>query len=354
MFMKLTKREITGIFLVLVIGPVSFGAWRSFLLAMTNVGVSDAWWPVLWFSFVAVFFFLGAIVWTRELVRFFGVLFIFLPGLFFMHSWEYIVVGVISIACIYFSSTLISGEEDERTHFHFFKCVRAGSFVFVLGLSLLIASGYYVSLKNATWEEIVPRFRVGEQMTSIIFKIASMLNPSFATLSEGDTSVDEFLLSLEQNNKVGTTIAQTDIAEQNILSTYPEISQFLKGKGVTLSFETQSTKTAEEIFLESGRKQIASLVGREVSGDEKISGVLSVALQNKLITLLRGEKETAHIPSPAIPFFLSLLLFLTLLSFASLLAPLCILSAQLLFVFLLWVGWLTMNKTMVEQETLLA
>lgn len=353
MFQNSTKREAFGGALILIIGLCSFEAWQSFSLVMTDGAALSMWWPISWFSVLATIFFLGTIVWKRPFLRIVGAALVFFPGLLFIHSPEYIIAGVISTACMYWGGTSVAQECEERTRFHFFKNVRAGSFLFVLGLSLLLSSGYYVSLKNVSWEEMVPRFRVGDQMTRIIFKVAGFTNPSFAKLSEGEMTVDEFLLSLEQNQQRTDTPPQTNTSQQDLLNAYPQMKQFLDGKSLPLSLGSKSPKTAEELFLDGGRLQIASLVGRPVTGDEKISDILSTAVQNKLVTFLSGEKSTQHVPSQAIPFFLAFLLFLTLLSFASLLVPICILSAQWIFWLSRRFGWLTMSTLMVEQQRLL-
>lgn len=350
--MNFTKREIFGIFLLLVVGLCSFVAWRAFSLVMTDGGVSSIWTPIIWFAFLASIFFLGMIVWKRTFLQFTGGAFVFVSGLFFLRSQEYIIVGAISMMCLYWGSTSVAEECEERTHFHFFKNVKAGSFLFVLGLSLLLSGGYYTFLKDVSWEEMVPRFRIGEEMTGVIFKVAGVTNPSFAKLSDGGMTVDEFLQNLEQNKQDSPLSSQVN-NQQDLLTAYPQMKQFLNGEVLPLSLGSKSPKTAEELFLDGGRAQIASLVGRPVMGSEKMSDVLSSAVQNKLIAFLRGENTTQHIPSQAIPFFLALLLFLTLLSFSSLLVPICILVAQAIFWLARKFGWIAMKTLTVEQETLI-
>ncbi len=353
MFEHFTKREILGISLILLIGLCSLGAWQWFIFAMTHPGVSDIWWPVFWFALLTIFFFLGTIIWSTTLMRIIGALLVFLPGILLIQAWEYVITGIVSVLCIYWSSVSIARERDERIRFHFFKSVQASSFLFFVGLSLLVSSGYYVSLKDASWEELVPRFHVGEEGTRIIFKIVGMVNPSFAKLSEGDMTVDEFLLNMEQDRQSSDVpTPQTSMTEQDVLDAYREMSRSSTERESTLPFDIQSIKTAQEVFLDGGRKQIASLVGRPVSGNEKISDILSSALQNKLVTFLGGEKATGHISSTAIPFFLSFLVFLTLLSLSSIVAPLCILIAHGFFSLFLWAGWLSIGKVMIEQEKL--
>jgi|GEM_PF-1984071 len=354
--MKFTGRETLGIFLILVIGLLSLGAWQAFFTAMAMPGLADIWQPIAWFSLVAVVFFFGAITWSHMILRVIGAALIFSTGLLFIRSWEYTAAGIVAALFIFWSSLSIARETKERVRFRFFKSARVGQFFFVLGLSLSISSGYFVLLKNASWEELVPRFRIGEEMTGVIFKVAGTVNPSFAKLSEGDTTVDEFLLSLGQNKpEEGTvdegTSGQT-MNEQVIINALPELGRYFKGKDTGLFSDVDQRKMAEQLFLESGREQVATLVGRPVAGDEKISDMLSLAVQNKLIALLSGGKATERIPSSGVPFFLSLLLFLTLLSFASIVAPLCILGAELFFLLAVWQKWLKIGIFSVEQERL--
>lgn len=354
--MKFTRREVLGIFLVLVVGFFSLASWQVFFGVVMTPGVSDIWQPVLWFSALAVFFFLGTILWTSLPFRIAGAVSTFLPGLFFMRSWEYIVAGIVSIIFIFWSSMSIAREARERIYFRFFKSAHVGQFLFVVGLSLSISGGYYVFLKDVSWEELVPRFRIGQEVAGIVFKVAGAVNPSFAKLSEGDTTVDEFLLSLEESSSKEDSSFQDSSEKKmsvpDIASAFFQMDRLPKGMSGALFSDVDRAKIAEQLFLESGREQIATLVGRKVLGSEKISDVLSLTLQNKLITFLSEGKETQHIPSQAVPFFLSLLLFLTLLSFTSIFIPLCILGAELIFMLLLRVGWLKIGTFVVEQKKL--
>lgn len=354
--MKFTKREILGIFLIFIIGFLAWGSWRAFFFAVTTSGVSDIWQVVAWFFLLVMFFFLGTVLWTNLFLRIAGGALVFLPGLLFISSWEYVIAGFFSVIFIFWSSVTIAREIEERVHFRFFKSARVGQFLFVLGLSFSIAAGYYVFLKNVSWEELVPRFRIGEEMSTVIFKVAGVINPGFAKLSEGTVTVDEFLLSFGQNKPEGESLPRKDsgkqITEQDILRVFPQPSQYSQGKNIVLLSDLDQEQIAQRLFLESGREQVATLVGHPVAGSEKMSDILSFAVQKRLIAFLRGGEVTRQAPSPAVPFFLSLLLFLTLLSLVSIFAPLCIFGAELIFLFLLRSGWLEISTFSVEQEKL--
>ena len=326
-FFSFTHREWVGLGTLFFVGVLSFEAWLSFSGIMASFDSAPLLGTVLWFVLVTLCFFFGAVVWTNSAYRVLAALFLFLPGMYFFYTWEYGVVGLVAMVCFYLSSLFIANEGQDRMRFHFYQSIRSGSFIFIVGLSLILSGGYYSSVRTATWEALVPRFRIGEGMTKMIFKVAGVVNPSFAELSNGNVSVDEFLLSLEKTS-----------GEAN--------------SPTPLMVTPGSARIAQELYLESGREQIATLAGRTVAGNEKISDVLSASVQNKLISMLSGTNETGRIPSQAIPFFLSLLLFLTLLSFASLITPLCIIIAYGFFLGVIAIGWLKLEKVMVEQEKL--
>lgn len=351
--MKFSTREILGIMLIFMVGVLALLSWQSFFAVMMTLGLADFWQPIMWFVLLSVFCFLGAAVWTKKIFLILGAGAIFLPGLFFLRVWEFSAVAGISSLLVFISLLQMQYEFTERVHFHFLKSIRMGSFLFVVSLALVVSSGYYVFLKQAAWEELVPRFRIGDEMTGIIFKVAGVVNPSFATLTEGDATVDEFLLNLERSQQLETdgTLVK-DIMDVQYDTSGMSAEELQSVNAFKQDRMKDGNLAMQSMFLQSGREQIARLAGRTVKGDEKIFSVLSLALQNKLIALLNGEKAAKHMPSEAVPFFLSLLLFFTLLPFLSLLSFVCIFVAQLVFMIALRMKWLTLETRSVEQEKL--
>ncbi len=352
---QMTERDRVGLFLLFITGLLAVFAWRAFFLVMMTPGVDDLWQPLLWFSVLSIFFFLGTVVWKTAPLQGIGATLVFAPGFFFIPAWEYVVVSVLSLALLFWSARSILSECTERFHFRFFRSVRTGQWLFIIGLALSLSGGYYVLLRQVSWEELVPRFRVGEEMTGIIFRTAALVYPSFAALTEGDATVDEFLLSFEENNFDNPSVVEHSSVRSggaaDTLEIAPEVMESLALSGDSLDVP-MSPETKKLLFLESGRKQVAELAGRPVQGDEKISAVLSVALQRKLIRFFEADQTTQHFPSQAVPFFLALLLFFTLLPLLSFLGILCILLAQVLFVVLLKLGWLALEHIPADQQKL--
>lgn len=354
--MRYSKRDTLGIVLIFLAALVSSGAWYAFFSTGGRIGLTDSGLPFLWFLAAGMIFFFGAAVWEDRYFRIAGAIAVFAPGIFFSHSGEYVTALAIAGALAFQSATDIAREFRERWRFRFFKSVRAGAFAFIVALSLALSSGYYGFLKSASWEELVPRFRVGEEMTMIVFKVVSVLNPEFAALSEEELTVDEFLLSMERDRSEAAQQALSAILplpSAGLDSAIPlELTGSLKEAQILAIASRYQEQIARELYLISGREQIAELAGRSVRGDERIADVLSAALQQKVIVVLKGQEAAGKLPVSAFPFFLSLLLFLTLLSLFSLLSLLSILGAQMLFSAALRLRWLELILVPGEKEVL--
>lgn len=347
-----TKRDQVGRALIVLIGIFSVLLWQTFSVVIDIKEGTSLFRPLLWLVLLSASFFLGSIVWKQAVTRLIGTILLILPSLFFLVGWEYSIVSIIVFLFFYQSSVNIFLEGKERIRFRFFRSVRSGSTLFFLGIALLFSTGYYLSLKEMVWEELVPRFRISQEMTQGIFRVAGVINPSFAQLTEGDTTVDEFLLNLEQNRRTAESVSSSEeVSLREGLSITPGMRQLLAQKMSELPVE-MSSAIEQQLFLEGGRVQIASFVGRPVGGSEKIADILSLIIQNKLTALLQGESTTGHVPTQAIPFFVTLLLFLTLISLSSILNPLCILFSQFLFWLMLKSGLLTLETITVEQQKL--
>lgn len=342
--MKFTHREIFGVFIILVTGLLSLGSWKVFFEASLNPDPHNTSLALIWFSFLGAGFLLGAVVWQAFWFQLLGALALFLPSFLFVHSWYYFGLVVFSGFLAFLSTRFTQQEIADRVRFHFFRSVRAGSLTFVLALSLALSGAYFVSIQKESWEELVKRFSIGEGTATAVFKTSSYLYPEWKSLATEGTTVDEFLLSLKKDETL-----PPDILSQAAAS--PTLADYLK-QGV-LGQVLDEKAVSQELYLRAGRDQIASLVGRVVSGDEKISDVFSLAIQHKIITALSGEQASEHFSPTIIPFVLSLLLFLTLLPLGSVVSFLWIIFSFLLFRAALFFGWIKLEKVMKEQDILL-
>ena len=83
-----------------------------------------------------------------------------------------------------------------------------------------------------------------------------------------------------------------------------------------------------------------------------MSDVLAEELRHKTIAFLSGKKAEENLPASVLPFILSLLLFVTVLSVASLLQWLWVAAAAGIMRLLIRAGTLSVDRIPVEQEKL--
>jgi hypothetical protein len=109
--------------------------------------------------------------------------------------------------------------------------------------------------------------------------------------------------------------------------------------------------TIDQQFLRSGEDQISGLVGRAVSGNEKMADILSEVLNQKMFALLSAS-DKGTMPAQILPFFLTVLLFVTLVSVGAILIPIWVVSAAGVFFLLLATGAFRITRVPAEREVL--
>ncbi|MGK2848961.1 MAG: hypothetical protein ACSLEX_02745 [Minisyncoccota bacterium] len=321
-YLRLTSRDILSNSVLLLIITFSIFGWHAFLLMMITPDLTDIWQPLIGFLSAIACFLLGTALWKMWWQRLLGSLALFIPSLIFFHTWIFFGILMVSVLIAFWNATDVQREFQDRLSFSFFRSVRVGSQFLFIAMSLAISGGYFVMVQDASWEQMIARFRVGEAMTKVIFRTTAIINPQFSALTESDTTVDDFLLSIDQQAETPKDAPLT--WQQNI---------------------------ERRVFLQSGRDQVSRLIGRPVRGDEKIAGVLSTAMEHKLIGAI-DEDRMSHFPLQIIPLFFTFLLFLTLLSVSTFFSLACIGIAQVLFWLVCYFDWLRFTMETISQKRL--
>lgn len=318
--------ERIGIASLFLLALFSVVGWYAFFSDTLSSYLEGAQAILLGFSFASIFFFLGSLIWEDPRERVFGALLPFAPLLIFQHTPGVIVAVLIASASAYFAIRLIQTEKEERIRFQYFKTVQAGQFFFILGLSLAIATSQYVTLSKASWEEIVPRFRLGEGSASLILKAASYWQPELQTLQADRTTVDEYLLGLAEARAADETDAPPLPPDQDRrrsfsveLNLVPGVERELAEEGSSFS-DVLASPEVRERYLAAGRSTLAELSRQPVSGDDPIVLVFSAVLQRQIINAASGTGNVNELSGSALPLALSVLLFLALLPLGALLS----------------------------------
>ena len=341
-----TSREIFGAIVALVVGLCSIGAWGSFSSAIVHPDSRNTVASLIWFSLLGIWFLLGAVVWRKRSLQVVGSTVMLVPTLLYTQTWYHVCFAIGAGVILFMSSRSVQGEVEDRVRFNFFRNVRAGSFMFIFGLSMVFSSAYFSSIRNSSWEELVPRFRLGEGTAAAVFKTVAYFYPEWRNLSEEGMTVDGFLLGLKEDESIPENAAlPKDETTLLVLSTY------LKQNGLDASV-VGDEQFMRETYLRSGREQISELAERPVQGDEKIAEVFSGAMQHKIIAILSGEQASRHLSPTIVPFILAILLFFTLLTIGSAITFVWISFSFALFRLALVFGWLKLERIPREQETL--
>lgn len=350
--MKFTSREIFGIFLVLIEGLLSMKAWESFFALSLHSDMMGTLWALLWFSLLGTIFFLGMIVWGVKIIQILGAVLLFVPSFLFVRTWYHGVFVFFSCLLAWMSVLLVQKEMDERIHFRFFRTAEVGSFICILALSLSLSSVYFSSIQTNSWEELVPRFSIGQGTAITAFKTVAYFNPEWKQLTDQEITVDGFLRSLPQE-KVSSGQVSGDAPSFTLTDAFvtPALEEYMKKNGIE-SGSAGREELFQELTLQARRNQISLLVGKPLKGDEKIVDVFSLAIQHKILTALSGP-EAAHQFSPnVIPLVLAVLLFLTLLPIGSVLALLWMALSTMLFSLARLFHWVILERLDREQEVL--
>ena len=98
------------------------------------------------------------------------------------------------------------------------------------------------------------------------------------------------------------------------------------------------------------KQELGRLLGREITGAENMHALLSEVLRKK--TLAFVSEESAALPVPILPLFLSILLFFTLYPVMSFLVPLIAALVGIFFALLRRLKWLPVAVVTAEREVI--
>jgi len=289
--------EYPSLFLLLFF---SILGWNSVHRAINIKGASNWLVPVAFFSLIFIFFTLLSMSSHRRLFFQLALIFSIFFGLIFIFDFWYLGLLILAYLFLTISISKIRKDRDINIKVSFYKSIRAGSVFATLAFSLAISSHYFFEVRNARLEDIIPKIDLSSAVEKIAPKIISSVNPDFKNLENSDLTVDEW-------------IWETQIVPQKEM----------------LGFEGELGGAEKDLLLQEGRKQITEFSGLEISGQEKVSDVISKSIGQKTNDFI--SKNYSKSKFPAFPFAASIILFLTVYSLSSLSRPFLIWISQSIF-----------------------
>jgi hypothetical protein len=307
---------------------------------------------LLGFSFACIFFFLGAILWHERYERILGATLPFLPIIFFAQELVIVISVVGAILLTYLAIHFIQKEKRERIRFQYFRVNQAGQLYFVMALALTISVAYFTLIRQASWEELVPKLRLGESSTTLLLRVIATWQPELANVKSEELTVDEYLLSLAvEPDETKEKKLDDDQLLSFEVSLIPGIEENLRVAGLTME-DVRNSPQARNFYLESGHRHFTWLVGGEVRGDEPINAVVSQVIQRKIIRTLDGSNQASQLSADTVPIAIAVVLFLALIPLGTLLGYIWLLLGYLIFIFLLRTGQLEIREHLDEIEEL--
>ncbi len=340
---------LASLFLLLVF---SWFGWYTLFHGTLAGYVSLSLSLLLGFSFACVFFFLGAVLWHERYERILGAVFPFLPVIFFVR--ELVIVGALvgAILLTYLAIHLIRKEKRERIRFQYFRINQAGQLYFVIALALVISTAYFTMIRHASWEELVPKLRIGENASTFLLRTIARFDPSLAQVKNDSVTVDQYLLNLLEEPVVDETrkVPQDQLFSVEV-TLVPGIEENLRQAGLTKN-DVKNSPQAKSFYLEGGHRHFTWLVGGEVRGDEPMSVVMSQIIQRKIIRTLDGTEETSKLSGDTVPVAIAVVVFLALIPLGSIFGYVWLFFGYVIFLFLLWTRQVEVRNHLDEIEEL--
>lgn len=268
---KNTKYQILKYSLIVLLLAFSFFLWHSVDRAILVEGASVWTAPIAWSSLFFITLTLSVFLIKERAVYLLAMAFSFLMGLAYSFSLLHLLILILAIIFILVAEGKMRDDFRERLKINLGKNIRAGSTFIVLALSLAISAQYYFVTKDLATEKYLPRFEVGKSTSGLMLKIVANFLPQAKDLGDPEMTVDQFLLSLYAKQK-------SDAKDNSLL----EAQLKNLGPAERILAESVMRDAEENMALSEGRKQLAQLTLRNVSGGEKISDVFSEIVNKKI------------------------------------------------------------------------
>jgi len=238
------------------------------------------------------------------------------------------------------------------------KTITTGKTFIIIGMAIVISSQYFYTIKDKDLENILPKIQSSKAFDALTSKILGIINPDFKNISGNSATVDEFILETQkkqtENENVATLSEEqldANINGQLGDNASPQQKEELKKdtQDKLKNINTRLLESNQQIVLEQSRKNLSEIVGKELTGQEKVSEIFPQMINKKITDYFRPKAGESH-SLPLLPMILAIILFLTIVPLGSFLNIFWILFSRLIFWILCKSGAITIGKVQKEVE----
>lgn len=330
------KKIIQYILLALTI-IISFFSFLSVYRAI-NIAEASVWLaPIIWFSLFFIIIGLDITLVKNKIIIHTTLFLALLPSLVFSFNIWHLFIIIFGFLLLSVSRARIQGDINYGRKIKLGRSLRFGKSYIFLTIALVISSQYYFSVKDDPVQKFVPDLKIDGITSYLTPKILSTISPNFSASIGDDTTVDQFTIQMQEGqlDKMGNS-------PEKLAKLLPDQRE---------EFQKQiddEMKNNQDALLEEGRKKFSDLVGRSVSGTEKVSVIFSEVINNKINNYFKpGNIDTGSVPVASI---VTLALFLTIMSLGSFLGIIMVPITAGIFIILIKLKLVSILKVTTEAE----
>lgn len=267
----------------------------------------------------------------------------------FARSLWHFAIFVLCVFMMHMAISKIRNDLNLNVKISLWKSFGTGKFWFVISLAILISSQYFFIVKEIDGQKKIPEFDTSAISSKMVGPVMGMMNPDFEKIQQEGLTVDQFIIESQSNDDNQPSFDQEALYEQ-IPQDLPEKEK----ENLKKQISNQSARIFQsdnQIVLQEGRKQLSEMVGRDVSGDEKIADVFSGIIDKKINDFFQ-RKSTNNEKSFLLEYVFTAVLFFTVWPLGSILCSACFLIVIILFKLFVHFEIVKIDKTMVEREVI--
>jgi hypothetical protein len=348
------KHKIFQFSLILVTFFLAFFSWLSVDRAI-RVPEASAWLvPIVWFSLLMVSFCVLAIFAKGKYLFFLTPLVAFSFSLIFAFSFWHLLILILGALLMAWGLTLIRNDLGLNVKISLWKSLLRGKSQLIVAVAIIISSQYFFTIQKMDGAKVLPKFDLSPVASKLFVPIFGIVNPNFKTMEQENLTVDEFILKNQEAN----TESYGSMGDEAIESQIPQNIPFEQRQAIKAEvFEKMNfaranlSKQNNELVLQEGRNQLSEMVGKKVTGTEKIADVFAGLVNEKINSYFQPQIGDES-QSALLPFIFTLVLFLTIAPLGSILSRIWFLLVILLFKIFVKAGLVEIKTEMVEKESI--
>ena len=354
------KKKILRYVLIILTIFSAFASWWVLDRAI-NVADASVWsMPAVCFSAFFIILNLSVVVIAEKRLLKLLIFLVFSMSFLFSSDLSRVFFGLLALLFGFLAVDRIKKDLTLNIRIDLGKSLAAGKTLIVVSLAFLIASQYFSSVRYKPSQAMIPSFGFGNTSGMITSKALSVMYPEYRDINDDKLTVDDFLAQIGKSQLDGG-LENIDMEEKvdemirqkggEFLSSEEKDAIRKKAVQEMAASEKEMIENAKNLAKVEGRKRLSEIVGKELTGQERVADVFSEVINSKIISYFQPVMADREAP-PLIPVILALILFLTVVPLGNFLTIMLIPVAQLMFHLLKGAGLVETKKVMMEVERL--